>query len=278
MIAGTKKVNEDERRLYFARKRKLYEFEKTNNSKIVFIRGTKGFWITGGHSAVIFANKIAKELNLRVNLKNDSDFDLKFKEGLFAVKNVEFYREVLKRSIYLEPGEFKEDSFSFKLKEPVSEAELGVLLETKEIIRKKLKAEIEKMLPLPKASVTLKDILRLTYSLYRKTPEPRAREIILTDYVKVIQKADFYMRLITRENLELEAGVKKIKSNLEVALCMLLQILDLEIWNPEKVGVLSTLIVEANLAMDLELKREKSNYANESPEIKSIKKVLEKNG
>ena len=160
--AGTKKPDDDERRLYFARKRKLYEFEKTNNSKIVFIRGTKGFWITGGHSAVILANKIGKELNLRIVLKNDSDFDLKFKEGIFPVKNVEFYRDVLKRSIYLTPGEFKHDSFSFNLKEPISDAELSTLLESKELMRKKLKAEIEKSLPLPRANVGLRDVLRLT--------------------------------------------------------------------------------------------------------------------
>ena len=87
--------DKEERKEYRKRKAELLEMEKGNFTKIIFMKGTKGFWISGGHSAVMLANKYGKDLGMRVPLKRDTDYDSVFKEGKIATKSLDYYKRQL---------------------------------------------------------------------------------------------------------------------------------------------------------------------------------------
>ena len=264
-----------EKKAYIERKKKLVKFEETNYSKIVFLKGTKEYWITGGHSAIILANKIAPEVKLRVALRRDTDFDVKFKEGVINLRNLGAYKNKLENSKYLKRDEESEFYFSYKLDEEISEAEFDLLVRSKEIRRQKLQNMIEKSVPIPKLNMRLSDVFKLTYKLYRKESDTFARETIAKKILEDVRIAHKTMIMIFRGQVEPKAGLNKINSYLELALCDLTQIIELEIWSLENATTLATLIIETKLVIEAEVKRILGIERRDAKSVKKVKAIIE---
>ena len=239
-----------EKKAYLLRKKKLFEFEKTNYGKIVFLRGTKGYYLVGGHSAIVLVNKIAPELKIRVALKRDTDFDIKFKEGVINLKNLGFYKEKLDNSVYLERGEETEDYFSYKLKEEISEKEFDLLYRSKEIRRQKLQNLIEKSVPMPKLNRKMTEVLKTAYRIYLKRTDAMKRGVIAPNFLEDIRVAHKIMLMVFRGQIVKEEGRRKMKGRLEMAMCDLVQIMELEVWTVEDCTVLAVMIVEVEMMID----------------------------
>ncbi|MBQ6605559.1 hypothetical protein IJH66_01090 [Candidatus Saccharibacteria bacterium] len=267
-----------EKREYLERKKKLLAEEAENFQKIIFLRATKGYWMVGGHSAVILVNKLAKELKIRVTLKRDTDFDVKFPEGVVNLRNLDFYIQKLKESNYLEKEvERNESSVIFKLKEKVSETEYDLLLRSKEIRRQKLQSMIEKSVPMPKLNIRMTDVLKLTFRFYKKHSDSFARKFVVEQFAEDIRVAHKTMLLVFRGQVEPVEGIRKMKTRLELALCDLTQIISLEIWTIEDSTNMATSIIETELIADSELKRLVKQGKRESNGVKLVKKLIENN-
>jgi len=267
-----------EKKAYLERKKILFSEEQENYDRIIFLRATKGYWIVGGHSAVILVNKIAQELKIRVAAKRDTDFDVKFKEGVISLKNLDFYISKFRESNYLEKEvERNENSIIFKLKEAVSETEYDLLLRSKEIRRQKLQSMIEKSMPMPKLNMKMTDILQITFRFYKKHSDTFSRKFVVENFTEDIRVAHKTMLLVFREQIDLREGIKRIKGRLELALCDLTQIMNLNIWSVEDVTLLAALIIETEVIADNELKRVLARERQESAPIKRVKKIIENN-
>ncbi|MBQ6605972.1 hypothetical protein IJH66_03315 [Candidatus Saccharibacteria bacterium] len=233
-----------EKKAYLERKKKLFEFEKTNYGKIVFLRGTKGYWLVGGHSAIILVNKIAPEIKVRMALKRDTDFDIKFKEGVINLKNLGFYKERLDNSVYLERGEETEDYFFYKLKTRISEKEFDLLFRSKEIQRQKLQSMIEKSVPMPKLMRKMNDVLKLAYRIYLKRTDATRKNVIVPNLLEDIRIAHKTMLLVVRAEIDKREGLRKVRTRLELAMCDLIQIMELEVWTVEDCTMMAVMIIE----------------------------------
>ena len=267
-----------EKKAYLERKKRLFEEEQENFDRIIFLRGTGGFWVVGGHSGIILANKIAPELKIRVALKRDTDFDVKFKEGVINLRNLDFYTEKFKNSNYLEKGvERSESAVIFKLKEKISSTEYDILARSKEIRRQKLEAMIEKSVPMPKLNIRMTDVLKLTYKFYRKNSDNLARDFVVEKLVEDIRIAHKTMLMVFREQIDAKEGARKMRARLELALCDLTQIIALEVWTIENCTTLATMMVETEILIDAEIKKIERAEKEESEGVKKVKKLIEKN-
>ncbi|MBQ3294631.1 hypothetical protein IJG98_02805 [Candidatus Saccharibacteria bacterium] len=253
-MATDKQAIKEERKEYLERKQKLLALEKENYARIIMMRATRGFWMTGGHSAVILVNKIAPELKIRIALRRDTDFGDKFKEGVTTFKNLGFYKEKLKLSEYVKLEKEEDDFIVYKLVKKISAAEYDVLLRSKEIRRQKLDGMIVKSIPMPTLNVKLSEVLRLTFKFYSKHSDALLRAFIVEKLADEIRTAHKTFVLICREEIGAMAGLLKVKKILSYALADVEQIVTLEGWSVEDCTVLAMAIIEASMAVDTEVK------------------------
>lgn len=249
-----KQVIKEERRAYLERKKKLFELERENYNHVIMMRGTQGFWMTGGHSAVILVNKVAPELKIRIALRRDTDFGEKFKEGVTTFKNLGFYKEKLKLSECVKLEKEEGDFIFYKLARKISVTEYDVLRRSKEIRRQKLEGMIVKSVPMPTLNAKLSEVLRLTFKFYSKHSDALLRGFIVDKLADEIRTAHKTFVLICREEVGAMAGLLKVKKILSFALADVEQIVTLEGWSVEDCTVLATAIIEATMALDTEMK------------------------
>ena len=244
-----------ERKEYFERKKKLAEVEKNNFERIIIMRATRGYWMAGGHTAIILANKVAPVLKLRVAIRKDTDFDVKFKHGIIVFRNVDFYKRKFDGADFLTLEKETEDFISYRLKERVPEEEYELLAKAREVRRQKLESMIVKSIPMPKLHMRMTEVLKTTYKFYQKRTDVAARAFIVDKFADEIRTAHKMMIMICREEMGATEGLMKMKALLNRALCDMNQIEALEIWTVENCTLLATMMVETLMSIETERKK-----------------------
>lgn len=219
---------------YLKRKQKMLEFEAKNYDKIMFFRGTQGYFMAGGHSAVLLAYKIAPELKLRPRMKLDADYGKKFKEGVISVKQIDFYRQRLSESSYLEFVKQTQDALVFRFKQPITEEEYDLLENTESIARQKLLDMVAKTSPFPKLYVRLVSVAETTYRLHHKHPDKIAMDYITSDIAGMGRRAlETYLEMARGECTELD-GLKEISSLTSKMSIKMVLVSEMKLWTREE--------------------------------------------
>ena len=241
-----------ERAEYYTRKEKLVAIEKENYDKIIFVKGTGGFWIVGGHSAVILANKIGKELKIRVPLKKDTDFDFRFKEGKVAVKNLPYYKRELVGGKMATIASEDDDFVVFELKRKVGKEEYEILAQAKELRRQQLEKEILKSVPMPRSHLHMTEALRVAFRTYSKYTDKNAKEVFGAKLMDEIRVADKIFLLVCMGEIPLKSGLEKIRVELTRALASVTQMAELDLWTIEDAIAVSAAIAETKMSLERE--------------------------
>jgi len=206
----------------------------------------------GGHSAVILANKIGKELKIRVPLKRDTDFDFRFKEGKVSVKNLAYYRRELTGSMPATVASEDENFVVFELKREVGAEEYALLAQAKELRRQQLEKEILKSVPMPRSHLHLTEALRVAFRTYSKYTDKNAKEVFGVKLMDEMRVADKVFLLICMNEVPLKSGLTKIRAELTRALASVTQMAELDLWTVEDATAVSTAIVESKLSLERE--------------------------
>jgi len=243
-----------EKNAYLERKKKLVELEEKNYDKIILLKGTDGYWLFGGHSAVILAYKVADKTKIRVGIKRDTDFDYKFKEGIISVQNVLFYVEELKKSPLIKSCRKTDQSYIFTLKNKISEAEYKLLAKSPELKRQKLENMIVKSHPMPQVNMKVEDVMKTAARLYRKYTDPAGRDLITKRFFEQTRVAHKIILLIARGDMDKKAGLTKVEAMLSGMMADVMQISILEFWSVGDCTAISAQIIEATKAIELEKK------------------------
>lgn len=241
-----------EKNEYLERKKKLVEVEAKNYNKIILLEGTDGYWMFGGHSAVILAYKVAEKSKMRVGLKRDTDFDYKFEEGVISIQNVPFYVEEIKKSPLVKNCRKTEHAYTFTLKDKISEAEYKLLAKSPELKRQKLENMIVKSHPMPQVNMKVEEVFRTAARLYRKYSDPVGRDLLTRRFVDQARVAHKVVLLIARGEVDKKAGLKKIEETLSGMMADVMQISILEFWSVGDCTAMSAGIIEAIKALEIE--------------------------
>ena len=125
-------------REYYARKRKVVEFERTNYEYLVLYPASdkdtneKKFYNMGGHSAIIYAHEIGprigkKKVVLRHDLDHGKD-DEKFRSGICTVANLDELERLLAKEGIRKVKTSDESIVIFKLKRQYPKDEIRAML------------------------------------------------------------------------------------------------------------------------------------------------------
>ena len=243
-----------EKNEYLERKKKLVEIEEKNYNKIILLEGTDGYWMFGGHSAVILAYKVADKTKMRLGIKRDTDFDYKFEEGIISVQNVPFYVEEIKKSPLVKSCRKSDHAYTFTLKDKISEAEYKLLVKSPELKRQKLENMIVKSHPMPQVNMKVEDVMRNAARLYRKHNDPVGRDLMTRRFFEQARVAHKIVLLIARGEFDKVKGLKKIEEVLSGMMVDAMQIAILEFWSVGDCTAVSAGIIEALKAIEVEKK------------------------
>jgi len=107
-------------------KKKAFELEKDNKSKLVAYFSGGDWYKIGGTSALVYAHMIAPRLGISVNVRPDADLECKFVEGIVSIRSIGELAENLKKlGILIESQD--DDIAVFNLGFKVSDAELDAI-------------------------------------------------------------------------------------------------------------------------------------------------------
>ncbi|MDO4889609.1 MAG: hypothetical protein Q4A25_02885 [Candidatus Saccharibacteria bacterium] len=114
---------------YYERKKIALGLEKKNYDKLVFVygNGAHPWWKAFNHSAIIFENVIAPQINVRVTAQSDKDFDRKVQaEKVVAYQDIEALKRKL-RGIDCQIEDVQDEGIQiFKLKKAISVEEYNL--------------------------------------------------------------------------------------------------------------------------------------------------------
>ena len=237
---------------YLERKKKLVELEEKNYDKIILLEGTDGYWVFGGHSAVILAYKVAEKSKMRVGIKRDTDFDYKFEEGVISVQNVGFYVEEIKKSPLVKNCRKTAHAYTFTLKNKISETEYKLLAKSPELKKQKLENMIIKSHPMPQVNMRVEEVMKNAARLYRKYNDPVGRELMTRRFFEQTRVAHKIVLLIARGEMDKKAGLKKIEEILSAGMADVMQISVLEFWSVGDCTAMSATIIAAINAIEIE--------------------------
>ena len=121
--ANDKKAAEgrEEKRKYWARKEKVYEFEKENRTRVVAFRSMENWWKIGGHSALFYYHQLVPRLKKRktVKLRVDTDHYHRFMDGVVLIASIDSLKaEMAELKLAIKRDD--EDMVSFALEKEVS--------------------------------------------------------------------------------------------------------------------------------------------------------------
>lgn len=129
-LANDKKAAEGrtEKKKYWARKEKVYEFEKTNQTRVVVFRSTDQWWKIGGHSALFYYHQLMPRFKNKrtAKLRADTDYYNKFKDGVVLVGDIDSMKRDM-MGLGLKIKHEDTDVVSFLLDKEVSEETLQSL-------------------------------------------------------------------------------------------------------------------------------------------------------
>ena len=237
---------EKEKRDYLERKRKMVPFEQRNYDKIALFRATKGFYVIGGHSAIILSELVAPDIKMKVVLRKDSDFECAFREGIISVKDVDFYKTTLPRSSLIKK-EYKEteQSLVFYLKDILSLEQYDLISHTEEI-------KSAELMNLASSSVVMpglyKKVRELTQATFVKTNkiDKFAQDTIGKELMDNVVKLERAFLLGARTESEIEDALNDIEYYAHAVHVTLKIVEDMGIWRAKecwRIGSLTSQII-----------------------------------
>ncbi len=254
MEKSKEKVSPAAKKEFLERKQKMIGYEKRNFSTVVFFRDAKGFYIAGGHSAIILYNLVAPELHLKITLHKDTDYDVRFAEGVVYVHNIEKYKELFSGSIFFKGFEENNLRIIFRLKERLPKEKYELLSRAEDLKREKLVSMVSSSAVMPKTYQSLRELMKATMRANQKGPDAVARELLTYHVVEEARLALLTFLDGCKKQAGFSSSMNRVDELLRTLLAELIVAEAAGVWNMAKVNKMSYYAVQARTALAAERK------------------------
>lgn len=252
-----KEVEEDvkaQKKAYLERKKKMISFEKNNYSAVVFFEGMNGFYIAGGHSAIILYNLIAPELGLKISISKDRDFERRFSDGILNIRNLEKYKELISQSSYVGSCVQTKHRLSFALKNKISKSEYEILANAENIKREKLVNMVSSSKVMPKTYQALRNLMKVSYKQAEKRSDAVSRELLTRHVVEGARMALLIFLSGCKQTRGYEIAMDQVDDALKKILSELIVIEAADVWAMPQVHKVSYAVMHARDMLSTERK------------------------
>lgn len=255
-------TSQTERKKVMARKKKVFEKDAENFSKIIYYKSTGGFWVAGGHSVIMLRNMVFPEVRLRTPVRSDTDYDFKFPEGIISVGDIERHVQRIEQCGLLKPPKKTEDYIVFELVKPLSEGEFEAMKREKEIAREKIKNMIVKVDPMPGTTKRLEELYLATFNLNKKEHLNHGdmQKYVTEPMMDWARKAYRTVVKINRGDVAKEAGLLEIKACLLEMSVSIVELVTIKATAEKRIANVTRLLTTAMAKVEAEIAKCKKKY------------------
>ena len=229
--ANDKKAAEgrEEKRKYWARKEKVYEFEKENRTRVVAFRSMENWWKIGGHSALFYYHQLVPRLKKRktVKLRVDTDHYHRFMDGVVLIASIDSLKaEMAELKLAIKRDD--EDMVSCALEKEVS---LETLQALKDIEAERMSKINQIVMPHDTYPEIYKGITEIQGEIYPLTRKMQTyeRDLFGRELMLMIREMlESYVRM-THESVSTEEMLKRIADKAAVATFIVQELAELKI-------------------------------------------------
>lgn len=237
---------EQDKRGYLTRKRKMIPYEEKNYDKIALFQGTKGFYVIGGHSAIIMSELVAPDLAMKVVLRKDTDFECAFSEGMISVKDVDYFKMMVPKSKLVKQQYVEKDqSVVFFLKDALSKEEYELLAHADEIKSTELLNMVSSSVVMPNLYKMVRDLALAVYNAGEKS-EPLAQMTAVKALVEDAIDLERVFLLGARTTKKIDEALTEMEERAKDLLVDLKIVEDMGIWRTKqswRIGSLTSRIL-----------------------------------
>lgn len=256
--AEKKKTRSEERTEYLRRKKMVMKaLEPHNRQKIVFMKGTSGFYTCFGTSAIIYHKLVLPRVDkkARIQLRVDSDWSCPSKYGAVSIKRI----DVAKHKILTYPGiklvKENEEFISFELAEPLSEEEFTRLVEKDQISRRELRKKLTRSSPMQNAFTEILEIVRSVDRLERHHTEKRMFELYGLKMNKCVEDIVYHYMRLARKEAEALPTIEAITAAITRADAVLIMIDEVGCWTHDECAEVGESLAKLSRAILTEEKK-----------------------
>lgn len=187
-----------------------HSLEQTNYSRLIFVDSTNGFKKLIGHSALIYANDIAKRIGRRANLIADSDRYSRSVEGIVSLKLSDALISSLSSiDIILSPQQEQNGLTFFMLPRTYSQKEIEEIKNNVKKTSERITSLIIPKSPIPSIFSNLRELNFLIF-INTQNMSPFGREIIGKNLASTSDKMMLRYCEIANKDLDVTDGLLRI--------------------------------------------------------------------
>lgn len=168
-------------------KQLVMEFEKTNNSHLLFYDSTAGFAKMAGNSVLFFSNNIASRLHWRYTIKTDTDHYFVSEDGIISFRSFDHLVELLAGIHILPDTELDRPNLHFfKLSKVYTEEQIADLRDNLEQESARISALVLPSSPVPMLFDAISNISYMIFYRFKHLSDSFAREAV---GLEIVQKS-----------------------------------------------------------------------------------------
>ena len=232
-----------------------FKMERLNYDKVIAFIAKDGWYKLGGHSALFYYHRLAKQLDLKPRLNPDSDFFSTFKEGIVSIRKIETLEANLKKlKIYRNDDlSVPPELYVFDLGYKISEEDVKLMENDAKIKKEKLNQMILPKVAMPElhaamwrvTNVASRKIIQMNKNTLAMYGRPIMKDI--TD----MQEAFLLMAMGHQD----QEQMLKIMLRREIGIkCKLKMAVEVEVWPMENALILGGELVEVERMLKKALK------------------------
>ena len=254
----------EEKKKYWARKEKVYDFERTNLTRVVAFQSTSpGWWKIGGHSALFYYHRLVPRLLKRksVKLRADTDHYHRFTDGVVIIASIDTLKAEMKE-LKMPLKRNSDGILSFALDKPITEDTLEALKNIESERMSKINQIVMPHDTCPEIYKAITEMQREIYSVTRKM-QSYERDMFGRELMLMFREMlECYVRMTHETGLAKEM-LKSIANKAAVATFILQELAELDLIESKRaLRLAQNLLKIKQKALAEARKIEKSGSAN----------------
>ena len=246
-------LGREQAKRYQAIKSKVFEMEKTNNSKVIVFSSGPGWYKIGGNSALIYAHMLAPKIGVAPSIKEDRDFYSKFENGTISVRHLDLLTTNLK-NIGIEPEQETPEMTIFALDKPLSKQELKAICNIREERVERVNQIVCTKQLYPSVASLMRKITKELYSKYIHC-SGNARTYIVEELARGALSSTVDLVQISTGALPAKETLVHIGEKNERTKAYIMILMEMGIFESEEALRLENDLVDVNTQIKAELKK-----------------------
>lgn len=210
-------------------KKKVFEFEKRNRSRIVVFASTGGWYKIGGRSALFYYYDVAPRLGETPKLQSDRDFYSRFENGVISIRDLEKLSKKLSiLGITMDKDHSSAKMIVYNLSKAYTEEDIARLQDVEQVKHEEYNKIIGLKDAWPKYYTILRQTFKRVYEFVRKS-DTTMRDAVGVKMVDNMAEAIELYYKYTREDIDRVAFLSQSEYRIQLVIDGITMLTELQV-------------------------------------------------